>query len=88
MILNVFFLVFFGVFFKEKLNQKTLSDEQIKHYKKLRTFYAEFKEYFEIWSRQVDIETKPHPYEQFARPHDKLYESFIKRTEMLKKDSV
>lgn len=70
------------------MNQKTLSDEQKQRYKHLCTFHSELKEYFEKWSQQVDIETELHPYEKFARPNDKLYESFIKRTQELKKSKA
>lgn len=50
-------------------------------YEKLRKFYNIFKQYYSKWIQVVQKEEKTHPYKKFERENDKLYNSFLKRTE-------
>ena len=49
--------------------------------KKLRKFYNIFKRHYSKWIQVVQKEEKTHPYKKFERENDKLYKSFLKRTE-------
>lgn len=53
------------------------------YYNRIKTFYNSFKPFYTEWIARVKIEEKIHPYQKFARDNDKLYHSFIKRTEKL-----
>ncbi len=41
--------------------------------------------FYEDWKPSAVLQEEPHPYEKFAREEDKLFKSYVKRTENLKK---
>jgi DUF438 domain-containing protein len=63
------------------LKEKNKCSENDMEYEKLRKFYNIFKQYYSKWIQVVQKEEKTHPYKKFERENDKLYNSFLKRTE-------
>ncbi|CAF0776090.1 unnamed protein product [Brachionus calyciflorus] len=62
-----------------------LSDQETVYYNKLRRFYSSFKSVFDEWIEKVKFERQVHPYAKFARKDDKLYESFVAKTQRFQK---
>jgi len=74
-----------NIFFLKEKNYSRTERDGVVYYKRLTNFYNQAMPFFESWKTGALLQEQRHPYEKFARENDKLFHSYVKRTQNLKK---